>query len=420
MKILGAVFDIAVAAILLFAFSSARAADGCESKSGLKSFADGSLKDDCKVGATGNPEFDAVVKGDRDKGVKIVKTFDKPTETTCNSFTYRFPEVNLEPGESLYVAVPKEYQNRPMTLAILEHRQDPDLPSNKGFQVGVHSTPPGRTSYQILTKNEKNENEWRYYQNPNGGGKGSKFAEPNMRAEVETLYGVYKYGHCQAETDECSTKLLNIGSALRMNSIEKDPARGGNPVLVRAVKMEVAAPKATEQIVGTFSKGTDLGEPVTEKGQKFGGGQTHGGLFPGALVLGYGNSGEAYGTNGKAKLPAGWKVVDNRLIIPVPPGKMISNIEVAAGDSHPDGISNEDGGTGTKGWAKMNIFLDRANGIRDVMANRSNVPPQGVMMGAPKDCSYVSAQGDQIVIESLNDTSYVMAVRLLLRDAPKK
>lgn len=359
-----------------------------------------------------------LAEADKKDGLDVVKVVTKPTVVTCTTARYDIsPEVELKPNQAAYFEVPEEFKNRPVTLALLNHRQDPELPSNKGFKTGVYDTPPGRTSFQIFTENEAEggAGEWRYYNNPSGGKKGSKFAAPSYEPEHETLFGWYKKGHGNANTDKIDYWEVKP-KAIRLISV------GKNPVLVSSITLQVAPPKIHSSEVTIFSPGTEFGKHVTEENQKFGGGQSKFGHFPDSIPLGYEDS-----PKDKAKLPKGWKKVGNKLIIPIPKGKILASVEVAAGDTHPDydpkdpaAEKNEDGGFGTSGWSKMSLYRVKKDGTRETLVKNENVPPQGIISGSAKDCNAVSAEGETIEIEANGDTSYLMGVRLNFRNSTSK
>src|SRR6185436_14379999 len=102
-----------------------------------------------------------------------------------------------------------------------------------------------------------------------------------------------------------------------------------------------------------------FGDWLTGAGRRYGGGQAFQGKFPGAVVLGGGAAGAP------AALPPGFALRGGALEVELPAGRIITGVDVAAGDSHPDGIRNKDGGWGTPGWSRMSMAIAHADGTRE-------------------------------------------------------
>jgi hypothetical protein len=85
---------------------------------------------------------------------------------------------------------------------------------------------------------------------------------------------------------------------------------------------------------------------------------------------------------------------------------------VACGDTHPDGKHNSDGETGTQGWSKLSMGIQRKGSSSvDWFTQSQGVPPQGVIFGGPNIENYVAQPGDKLIIRAESDTTYVMGVR---------
>jgi len=157
-----------------------------------------------------------------------------------------------------------------------------------------------------------------------------------------------------------------------------------------------------------FSPGTSLGDTETLVGHEFGGGQNHDGKFPHALEL----SGWGDGGAGASKLPDGWSMDGGQLSIPLKAGRVVTGVDIACGDTHPDGATNKDGGKGTLGYSRLSIGLQHANGSTDWFMSKQGVPPEGILTGAPSDIAYKTKAGDKIVVSASSDTTYVMGLRV--------
>lgn len=354
----------------------------------------------------GPTRLQSIVAADKAKGEKIVDVLTQPTGRTSTSVTYRLNRV-LKPGESLYFMVPAELRERPVNFVVLGHKGDPSLDTDPDKSDKWDDT-PALSSVQARSIDHPEAQAWRYWGGSSSGAQGAKFAEVGYSTEIENLYEWNKFGHHGADGGGFTKAPLHA-DALRIRSLGQDPVT----ISELTLKVTPRAPDSTLEAV--FSPGTVIGDPVTGAGRKYGGGQAFQGKFPGALELsGYGSGGA-----GAANLPSGWKLASGRLEIELPPGKLVTAVEIAGGDSHPDGITNADGGWGTKGWSKLSIGLMKANGTTDWFMSNENVPPEGVMGGSPTDGGYVTQPGDKIVVRASSDTTYVMAARVgLLSAAP--
>jgi hypothetical protein len=349
---------------------------------------------------TGAARVKALAANDQAAGAKVIDVLVKPSAQTSTSVSYKMPGRVLKPGESLYFAVPEALQGRPVNFMILGHRADPsaDTDPTKGDKW---DDTPALTSVQVHGKDFPEDKAWRYWKGSASGGKGSKFAEVSHSVELENLYEYAKYG-TGAASDDSFSKQPVLPDAIRVVSTGEDP------VTIHEVTLKITPPKPSQTLEAVFCEGTQIGDPETGAGRFYGGGQSHQGLFPGALELrGYGSGGA-----GAAKLPEGWKVVNGNLEIDLPAGKTITAVDVACGDSHPDKITNKDGGWGTKGWSKLSIGLKPAGGATQWFMNSENVPPEGVLSGSPLEAGYTTKAGDRIVIRASSDTTYVMAARI--------
>lgn len=360
--------------------------------------------------ATGDPSGSkrvrSLAKQAKEAGEKVVDVITKPTNTTSTTVSYKIAPRVLKPGESLYFAVPEALRDKPVNFVILGHKGDASLDTDPDKSDKWDDT-PALASVQVHARDLPEEKAWRYWKGSASGAKGSKFAEVGYGVELENLYEWRKIGHGAVSDDSFSKAALHP-DAIRVVSMGEDP------VTISEVTLKVTPAKPDLTLEAVFSEGTKIGDPETGEGRAYGGGQGHQGTFPGALELrGWGSSGGA----GAAKLPEGWKLVNGALEIPLVPGKRITAVEVACGDSHPDKITNADGGWGTKGWSKLSIGLKKASGSSiEYLMQSENVPPEGVLGGGPKDGKYVTKAGDKIVISASSDTTYVMAARVGLKN----
>jgi len=346
---------------------------------------------------------ETLAAADKADGRPVVAMFDKPTSRTAFSVTYKIPEQDLKPGEIAYFAVPPDLSDRPIRFAVLGHRQDPA--TEKGSKPGEKwDAVPGLTSVQFHAKDEPGNKGWHFWEGQASGNMGAKFAEVRETPEIENLYEFAKYGTGNVSTGEQSTRPLPV-DAIRMVSTGKDVVK------ISEITLKVLPPKPDRYIEHSFSNGTKFGDPETLHGETLGGGQAFEGTFPGALAL------KPFGQMpNPPALPPGWYLEKGQLHIPLPKGASMTGLELAIGDSHDDKKTNSDGGYGKQGWAKANAYLQKANGQRDTILDRENVPPEGVLVGTAADGCYQAQEGDEIVIDSKSDTSYLMGLRIWLND----
>lgn len=345
-----------------------------------------------KLKATDEEKVKALA--DAEKDYKVKKVFTVPSHRTSSTVTYRFPELTLEPGEALFFGVPPDLAKRAVRFAIIGHRQDPA--TETGWDENRKwDDKPGHSSLQFHSSDPKDP--WRYWRGDASGKLGAKFAEISQRVELENLYEFRKWGHAGVKTGATTTEPLYVDAMKIANT-------GVDHTKVSEVTLKVLPPKADEYVTHAFSEGTDFGDPETGKGQKYGGGQAYQGKFPGALAL--------PARYGAPPLPPGWRIEGRKLVIPAPPGKRLTGVEAAVGDSHPDEVRNKDGGWGTSGWSRLSVSLRKKGGGTDTLMHRENVPPEGVLLGTPEDGCYVTQPGDELVIEASSDTAYLMALRI--------
>jgi hypothetical protein len=341
------------------------------------------------------------------KDAKTVNIYVKPTSRTSSSITYELePEVALQPGEALYFGVPPDIARRSVRFAVLGHRQDKAREKGFGATRAGWDDVPGITSVQFHSSTDQ-AHPWRYWMGDASGKFGGKFAEVRSagQPEIENLYEFRLHGHGGIDGSGGTTDPL-YADAIRLVSSGKDE------VLISQITMKVAPPKADRYISQTFSPGTNLGD-AEGVGAKYGGGQGFQGKFPGALVLPSWSKGW---WSEKPTLPPGWRVQGPKLYIPLPAGVNVTGLELAMGDSHSDGVRNKDGGWGSLGYAKVSARIHRSHGPADVLMNRENVPPEGVLVGTPQDGCYKTQPGDELEVETHLDTSYIMGLRIGVRD----
>jgi hypothetical protein len=323
---------------------------------------------------------------------KIVKEVTAIDSRTALAAKYTFDNFKLNTNDAIYLTIPEDLQQKELEFVVLAHHQVPG--EEKGYD-GTWDKIPAYTSVQILAE-EDGKLDWHYWNGDASGPLGSKFAERRDDYEWENLYEWHKEGHSDMSGKSSSKPLHPL--AVRIAST--------GPDLVRVGQLEIKTIPSTKLTYDEtdFSKGTSFPDYSNGKNMEFGGGQGYGGKFPGALALGSYNSSDI-------KLPENWKLDSSGLSIPLKEGKEIASVEIAVGDSHPDGVHNSDGGTGTQGWAKLNVnFISNSN--TEAWLTRENVAPQGLTYVSPKNCTQMIQKGDRLLIRATGDTAYIMGIRI--------
>lgn len=352
-----------------------------------------------RLTATNESAAQSLAAADRAAGRDVTAVLTQPSERTSHSVTYRFPERELRPGQSLYFALPPDISGNPVRFVILGHRQDPQRET--GFDTTRRwDNVPGLSSVQFHQAGASGPGAWRYWRGQASGTQGAKFAEVRNEVELENLYDWEKYGHAAVGSGEGTTAPLRT-DAIRVVSVGQDP------VLVSEITVKVRPPSPDRFIEHAFSPNTRFGDPETLNGRQLGGGQGFEGTFPGALALG------PRASSPRPELPAGWRIQNGNLHIPLPQGASLGGVEVATGDTRPDRVRNSDGGWGTQGFSRLSIETRRPGGQDQLMRNE-NVPPEGVLFSSPPDTCRVIGQGEELVISASRDTSYLMGVRIWL------
>lgn len=300
------------------------------------------------------------------------------TTLTAASFDVPSEQQFLTPSSILEFDVPRKLQDQNIETIVIHHRQDPNSPSNQNWKKGDWDNSPGLSSIQIWDGQC-----WRYWEGSASGNLGSKFAEIGHSMEIENLYEWAKEGH------RCIDRTNYSNGPLKAEKI-RVVSTGNDTVFFSHLELRTypTSNPSSQQTQEIFSFGTHFADFNTASGVKYGGGQGFQGLFPDAKVLG----------------PA--------LSYAIPSGRKLTYVEVNCGDSHPDKRSNEDGGTGSKGWGRLSIYIQRKNGSRDYLVRSANVAPQSVISGSPSAEQATMQDGDKVVIEGQSDTVYVMGVRI--------
>jgi hypothetical protein len=352
--------------------------------------------------------------------VKTLEMLSKPSKVTSVSVSYKMGGPSgrkLAPGEQMLLEIPPQFRGRPIRFAVLKHRQDSSEtispePGEKWDEK------PGVTSLQVHSTEHQGSESWRYWKAPWGssGEAGGKYAEHRSSSdpEVENMFDWIQHGHAAAGGSFGKSHDPLMADAIKVASVGKDPVR------VHQVDMMFLPerPDSTDELI--FSPGTLFGDAWTGAGRKYGGGPRFKGKYPEALKLGsYTSQAATPGGEGADKLndKEGWAMNGSQLEIELDPSKIFTGIEIACGDTHPDGKRNKDGHTGTLGWSRISVGVQRKDSTKvDWFIEGQGVPPEGVLFGGPTLENYQAQAGDKLVVKASSDTTYVMGARLWYKD----
>lgn len=311
---------------------------------------------------------------------KVVKIDKAPSKVTATSVEYNYYGQKLKPNECLYLKVPKEFKNKPVLFVNLGHTQTSS--DNTGYDAEKKwDDNPGLTTVQLNQDNDHGKTNWRYWNGMSSGDYGAKFAEPGSM-ELEGLYEWYKNGHKDILTHTTSKKPLYT-DAIRLCSIGKDPVTIGSLIL------KVAPEPADKYVEYNISSTNKMGDPLTAAGRSYGSRSD-------SIEL------DGWGGGSFKAHKSGLKYNNSAIEVPVTPGKKLSSFEVSIGDEKKNGKS---------GWGRLNVRVLKKDGSSVWLIQDENIPPKGVLLGAPES-DYILQAGDKLLVEPHSHETFVMGVRV--------
>lgn len=269
--------------------------------------------------------------------------------------------------------MPEEFRNRIVRDVILKHRK----PEAYRKDIGPDRHDP-YGAYSRVELLDSASQEWVGWRDPKGYS-ADKFAEPRPASdpENEVLHDwIATVGPVRAE-------------AVRVTNVGKNPDY--SVLSVHGVEV-VFFPEANKiQFVDQiYCEGTEFID--LEEGKllpKYGGGSHTEGIYEGAVTL------------------------RGDFFVDLEPDRKLLQVEIAAGDTeHLDYVNPKTGRQTRLGYAKLSVGILRASGQTEWFVERANVPPQGVISGAPFLEKSLINPGDRLVIRSEDDTSYLMGWRI--------
>jgi len=321
---------------------------------------------------------------------------NNPEIVSHTALDFKLPEYEgreLRPGHKIIFKVPDDFKDRVIRDVILRHR--------KGNTYRVDIGPDGHDPYGAYSRVELRDSksgQWREWRDP-AGYNPVKFAEPRSAGDPEN----------EVLHDWVAMVGIITPDAARVTNEGKDD------------RYSVSQIHGLEMVFFPEQEGLTYNQNIYTQGTSFidfasknllpqyGGGEHTAGVYKDAVVLGSYHSKDQE-IHGESSLNT--RVEGSRLIIKPTPGKKIVQIEVAIGDTEhrPDGNNR-------LGWAKLWVGIRRSSSRNiDWFIKNANVPPQGVIAGGPHIDQGLINPDDEIIIESRNDTSYIMGWRLASKD----
>jgi len=381
--------------------------------------------------ASGNPAFselNMIAQKDADyQAMKVKKIYENFSYNSPLSVTYSFDdkfckkaakagEECLDINEAIYMKIPDELQNIPVENITIAHRQNTN--DNRGVDsfdsrtgAKVKDVYPGFAAVQVYDDSFSYKNAWRYWGGHVSGINGGKYSEHKKDGdwEFDNLYEWPLYGHRASHQNQKESSKSLYGKYIRVFAdIGKfSEIRDYDKAYIHSVTIEFVQEKSDEYKEWSFTNDkTDLGDPLTMKGRSYGGGPSYNGLYPGAIII---NPKRWVGKTQSKDWNGNWSGGELEHELEV--GKVLKSIEIAAGDTHPDQRPNKDGGIGSAGGANLTVLLKTKNG-EEVLIDKANLGPRGVVKGIPTDLKYRIQDGDKLIVEINGDYAYIMGARV--------
>ena len=324
--------------------------------------------------------------------------FENPEIDSYTRINYSIPEYEgreLKPGRRLMFKIPEEFKERIIRDVILRHRKN----SKYAVNIGSDGHDPNG-AYSRVELHNNNTGQWTSWKDP-AGYRTDKFAEPRgaENPEEEVLH------------DWIATVGPISADAVRITNVGESPDFSISNVhgLEVVFYPEFKSINFKEQIYTIGTKFVDLDKK--ELLPEYGAGEFNEGKYTGAIALN--RSGPTLFELGKDPGPE-TQIENGGLVIKLESGRELLNVEIAIGDTeHLDHKNPETYRNTRLGWAKLWVGVRRAKtGNTEWFIKNANIPPQGVIAGGPHLENSKVEPGDELIIESRADASYVMGWRL--------
>lgn len=301
----------------------------------------------------------------------------------------------LKKDQQILFIVPEGFRNRIVRDVILKHRKA----EKYAVDIGLDKYDPNG-AYSLVELHEIPQDQWVSWKDPKGRTP-VKFAEPRSSSnpENEILHDWI------ATVDPLFIDLARVTNVGRSEKYSVVNFHG-----LEIVFLPNLGDVTFEERI--YTPGTEFID--IEKKRllpKYGGGSHTEGIYENAIVL---------NQRGKALYQLAkdggleTRQTGDSLEIKLKPDSELVQVEVSLGDTeHLAEVSPKTKRRTRLGYAKLWVGIKRVEtGNTEWFIRDANVPPQGVIAGGPLPKQAKINKGDVLIIQSRNDTSYIMGWRL--------
>lgn len=326
----------------------------------------------------------------------IDRVFDRPVQPSATTLEYTTEDshgTELRPQHVLEFEIPESMQGRIVRDVVLQHRKA------EKYRVGTEKHDPAG-AYSRVELHDSLTGEWKQWKDP-AGYNSDKYAEWRSAGDPE-----HEVLH-----DWIATVGIIKPDKVRVTNVGNDPEMSVSQVhqldVVFFPELENVEYQEKIYTPGTQFTDFDSGRMLPS----YGGGEHTRGIYEQAAQLN-GHGASKFELNKDPGM--GVEVSHGHMLIDLKPSQKLTQFEVSIGDTeHLENASGEFGKDIRLGWAKLWVGIQRAEtGQIEWFIKRANVPPQGVIAGGPDLEHAVIQEGDKLIIESRNDTSYIMGWRI--------
>lgn len=346
---------------------------------------------------------------------KTISADSRIKNTLAIEYSVAKPEgLELRPGHSIEFVFPAGFAGRNIASVILRHRKDPVFAVDQTYFDAFDPD----AAYILCEAHSSIDQNWYRWADRSSFAKFSEVRTAD-NPENETLH------NCLRTFGRIAPDRFRITNVAKGNPEKAIANFHGLEVVFEPVA------SVTQRIEKIFTPDTAFsdsraGNPVP----LLGGGPRLNGRFPGAVLLGAGRQARAaalaalpdqhYFEICEDPSPAGIET-DGSLRLPLPPGCVIQQVELAIGDLDITSLEyNKDGYFGRSGSAQVSVSILKEGGSRIHLLENGNVGMAGwITCGGPVE-KYVTGLHDSLLINVENDVAMLMAYGISLTDEIKK
>ena len=348
-----------------------------------------------------------VIKKRLEEDPKIDAILTNPEILSYTTVRFDLPEHDgreLRPGQRLAFVVPEQFQGRLVRDVILRHR--------KGEKYKKDIGPDGHDPYGAYSRVElydTKSDDWKQWSDPKGYTP-DKFAEPRSAGDPENEV-LHDWIATVGPVAPDSIRVTNVGQSADYSVSQ-----------IHGVEIvffpELEGNTSSQERV--YCQGTQFADlPNHQYLPKYGGGSHTEGIYIGAMAL---------NQRGKALYELGTDAGEGvekeptRLRIKLEPGKSLGQVEVAVGDTeHLVNVSPKTHRHTRLGYSKLWVGVKRAESQKvEWFIENANIPPQGIIAGAPHLEKSAVEEGDELIIEARDDTAFVMGYKVTYKNEEVK